>query len=50
MATTATAGPKMAAALAGFRRASTFADVYRFWEFAESFRDVARADLGAIGG
>ena len=29
--------------------ASTFADVYRFWEFAESFRDVARADLGAPG-
>jgi hypothetical protein len=42
-------GKTTGAARASMGLASTFADVYRFWEFAEGFRDVARADLGHIG-
>jgi selenocysteine lyase/cysteine desulfurase len=30
--------------------ASTFGDVYRFWEFARGFRDVTRAGLGENSG
>jgi molybdenum cofactor sulfurtransferase len=40
-------GKKSGAARASMGLASTFADVYRFWEFAESFCDVAVADLGS---
>ncbi len=41
-------GKTTGAARASIGLASTFADVYRFWDFARSFRDVARADLGEI--
>jgi selenocysteine lyase/cysteine desulfurase len=41
-------GKKMGAARVSIGLASTFTDVYRFWEFARSFRDVARADLAEI--
>jgi len=41
-------GKTTGAARASMGLASTFADVYRFWEFAASFRDVARADLGRL--
>jgi selenocysteine lyase/cysteine desulfurase len=38
-------GKTSGAARASIGLASTFADVYRFWDFARGFRDVARADL-----
>jgi hypothetical protein len=40
-------GKTTGAARASLGLASTFADVYRFWEFAGGYRDVALADLGA---
>jgi selenocysteine lyase/cysteine desulfurase len=39
-------GKTTGAARASLGVASTFADVYRFWEFATGYRDVALADLG----
>ena len=41
-------GKKSGAARASMGLASTFADVYRFWEFAGGFRDVPRAELGEV--
>jgi molybdenum cofactor sulfurtransferase len=43
-------GKTTGAARVSLGLASTFADVYRFWAFAGSFRDVALADLGEITG
>jgi selenocysteine lyase/cysteine desulfurase len=43
-------GKTTGAARASIGLASTFADVYRFWDFARGFRDVARADLAEIPG
>lgn len=40
-------GKKSGAARVSVGLASTFADVYRFGEFARGFRDVALADLGS---
>jgi molybdenum cofactor sulfurtransferase len=42
-------GKTTGAARASIGLATTFADVYRFWEFATSFRDVPRGDLGETG-
>jgi molybdenum cofactor sulfurtransferase len=42
-------GKTTGAARASLGLASTFADVYRFWEFAGSYRDVTLADISAAG-
>jgi molybdenum cofactor sulfurtransferase len=41
-------GKKTGAARASMGLASTFADVYLFWEFAGRFRDVPRAELDEV--
>jgi molybdenum cofactor sulfurtransferase len=43
-------GKTTGAARVSIGLASTFADVYRFFDFARGFRDVPRANLGEIGG
>jgi selenocysteine lyase/cysteine desulfurase len=40
-------GKTTGAARASLGLVTTFADVYRFWEFARSYRDVTLADMGA---
>ena len=42
-------GKTTGAARASIGLVTTFADVYRFWEFAESFRDVPAAAVGHLG-
>jgi selenocysteine lyase/cysteine desulfurase len=39
-------GKKAGAARVSIGMASTFADVYRFWDFARSYRDIARSEIG----
>jgi len=43
-------GKTTGAARASIGLVTTFADVYRFWEFAEGFRDVAAAAVGHMTG
>ena len=40
-------GKTTGAARASIGLATTFADVYKFWEFAERFRDIPSDTLGA---